>query len=318
MNKLGRLEEVPLRDYWISERNDFTKWLAKKENLDLLGETIGISLEIDQTEAAVGDLWADILAKDEYNNYVIIENQLEATDNTHLGQIIAYASGKEAKTIVWIAKKFRDEYKKAIEWLNEHTDDDINFFAIEIELWKIGNSDPAPKFSVVEQPNEWAKVIKKTRNTKETSETELKRLEFWTGLKDYAIENKVTFFTHKPSKEHWYNIAMGISGAYISLTVLYQNNKITYNKITCSFWIDDNKQLFDALESYKKDIEKDLGYSLTWDRKPDNKKASCIIIDKSNDFTNDDNKMAYKWLTEKATEFKEIFGNYLNKINEKS
>ena len=309
MNKLGILEEVPLRDYWKSEPNDFTKWLAKKENLDLLGKTIGISLETDQTEAAVGDFSADILAKDEDGNYVIIENQLEATNHTHLGQIIAYASGKEAKTIVWIAKKFRDEFKKAIEWLNLHTDDDINFFAIEIELWKIGNSDPAPKFSVVEQPNEWAKVFK-TRNTKETSETELKRLEFWTGLKDYAIENKITFFTHKPSKEHWYNIAMGISGAYISLTILIQNNKIT-----CSFWIDDDKQLFDALESYKKDIERDLGYSLTWDRKPDHKKASCIITDKPNDFTNDDNNMAYKWLIEKATEFRKVFGDYLKKLS---
>jgi hypothetical protein len=305
MNKFGRLEEVPLRDYWKNEPQNFTKWLSEKENLDLLGKTIGISLETEQTEAEVGDFYADILAKDENGNYVIIENQLETTDHTHLGQIIAYASGKEAKTIVWIAKKFRDEFKKAIEWLNEHTDDDINFFAIEIELWKIGNSDPAPKFAIVEQPNEWAKVFKKTRNVKETSETELKRLEFWTGLKDYALENKINFFTHKPSKDHWYNISMGISGAYISLTALIQTNKIT-----CSFWIDDNKELFDNLESYKNDIEKDLGYSLNWDRKSDNKKASCIIIDKQNDFTNEDNNDAYEWLIEKAIQFQNTFGNY--------
>jgi len=309
MNKLGKLEEVPLRDYWKSEPKDFTKWLAEKENLDLLGKAIGISLETDQTEAAVGDFSVDILAKDEEGNYVIIENQLEATNHKHLGQIIAYASGKEAKTIVWIARKFHDEFKKAIEWLNEHTDDDINFFAIEIELWKIGNSDPAPKFSVVEQPNEWAKVFK-TRNTKETTETELKRLEFWSGLKDFAIENNITFFTHKPSKDHWYNISIGISGAHIALTALIQDNKIT-----CNFCIDDNKQLFDAIESYKEDIENDLGYPLTWDRKADNKKSSNIFIDKTNDFSNDDNNTAYKWLTEKATGFKNVFGDYLKKIN---
>jgi hypothetical protein len=305
MNKLGRLEEVPLRDYWKSEPKNFTKWLSEKENLDLLGKTIGITLETDQIEAGVGDFYADILAKDEEGNYVIIENQLEATDHVHLGQIITYASGKEAKTVVWIAKKFRDEFKKAIEWLNEHTD--INFFAIEIELWKIGNSDPAPKFSIIEQPNEWAKVFKRSRNT---SETELKRLEFWTGLKEYAKENKIDFFTHKPSKDHWYNISIGLSGAYICLTALIPNNKIT-----CSFMIDDNKDLFDSLESYKKDIEKDLGYSLTWNRNPDNKKASRIIIEKQNDFTTEENNIAYKWLMEKAIEFKDIFGNYLKKIN---
>jgi hypothetical protein len=310
MGKFGRLEEVSLRDHWKSEPKNFTKWLAEKENLDLLGDTIGISLEIDQTEAAIGNFSADILAKDENGNYVIIENQLEITDHTHLGQIITYASGKDAKTIVWIARKFRDEFKNAIEWLNEHTDDDINFFAIEIELWKIGGSDPAPKFSIIEKPNEWAKVIKKTGNVKETTVTELKRLDFWSGLKDYAVENGVTFFTHKASKDHWYNISMGISGAYLSLTALIPNNKIT-----CSFWIDDNKGLFDNLESYKSDIEKDLGYELSWDRKPDNKKASCIIIDKINNFTNDENAAAYKWLTEKTIEFKKVFGDYLKKIN---
>jgi len=306
MSKLGKLEEVSLRDYWKNE-TDFTKWLAERENLDLLGKTIGISLETAQTQAAVDGFFADIVAKDEEGKHIIIENQLEVTDHKHLGQIITYASGKEAKTIVWIAKEIRDEHRKAIVWLNEHIDDDINFFAIKIELWKIGNSATAPKFSIVEQPNEWAKVFNKTRNTNETSETELKRLVFWTGLKDYA--NKITFFTQKPSINSWYHIAMGITGAYISLTAIIQDNKIT-----CNFWIENNKQLFDALEAYKKDIEKDLGYSLTWDRKTDDTKASSIFIEKPNDFSNDNN-MAYKWLTEKATEFKNTFGDYLKKVN---
>lgn len=311
MNKLSRLEEVPLREYWKSEPENFTNWLSQKENLDLLGDTIGISLEIEQREASVGNFFADILAKDGNGNYVIIENQLEATDHTHLGQIIAYASGKDAKTIIWIAKKFRDEYKKAIEWLNEHTDDDISFFAVEIELWKIGNSELAPKFSIIEKPNEWAKVIKNTITTKETTETELKRLDFWTGLKEFANEKNVTIFTQKPSKDHWYNIAIGTSGVCLSLTA-----QVYYNKITCSFHIFDNKKIFDDLESYKNDIEKDLGYSLIWNRKAENTKSSSIIIEKSYDFKNEDCNIAYDWLTERAVEFKKIFVEYFNKINQ--
>ena len=202
MTKFGRLEEVSLRDYWKSEPRNFTKWLSEKENIELLGEEIEIDLELIQTEANVGAFSADILAKDGNGNYVIIENQLEKTDHDHLGKIITYASGKEAKTIVWIAKKFSEEHKKAIEWLNEHTDDDINFFAIEIELWKIGNSDPAPKFSIVEKPNEWAKIIKSKENVKESNDTQIKRLEFWTGLKEYANENNIHIFTQKPPKDH--------------------------------------------------------------------------------------------------------------------
>jgi len=313
MNKFGRLEEVSLRDHWKNEALNFTNWLAEKENLELLGKTIGISLEIEQREAAVGSFYADILAKDGNGNYVIIENQLEATDHSHLGQIIAYASGKDAKTIVWIAKKFRDEFRKAIEWLNQHTDDDINFFAIEIELWKIGDSAPAPKFSIIEKPNEWAKIIKDTGNIKgkTKTETELKRLDFWTGLIEYANENNISIFTQKSSKDHWYNVAIGTSGVWVSLTVLFSNNKIT-----CGFYIFDDKKLYDDLESLKNEIEKEMGYPLIWDRKQDNVKASCIFIEKTIDFKNEDNKIAYKWMTDNAVIFRKVFTNYLNKINQ--
>ena len=308
MNKLGRLEKVSLRDQWKSEPKNFTVWLSEKDNLALLGETIGITIETEQIEAPIGDFSADILAKDEEGNYVIIENQLEETDHKHLGQLITYASGKGAKTIVWIARKFRDEFKNAIEWLNEHTDDDINFFAIEIELWKIGNSEPAPKFSIIEKPNEWAKIIRKER-IKETSDTELKRLEFWTGLKEYAVDNEVKLFTHKASRASWYNISTGISGAHISLSALIPNNKIV-----CQFWINDDMQLFENLESYKNDIENDLGYKLLWDKKP-GKKASCIAIEKVFDFSIEENEMAYKWLLEKTLEYKKVFSIYLEKMN---
>lgn len=309
MEKLGKLEKVSLREYWKNEAKDFTIWLSEKENLDLLGDTIGISIETSQIEASVGDFNADILATDEDGNYVIIENQLEETDHKHLGQIITYASGKEAKTIVWIAKKFRDEHKKAIEWLNEHTDDDISFFGIEIELWKIGKSELAPKFSIIEKPNEWAKVVKNTK-TKETTETQLKRLDFWAGLKEYANENNIAIFTQKPSKDHWYNVAIGTSGVYLSLTA-----QIYYNKITCSLYIHNDKKIFDNLEEYKNDIERDLNISLIWNRKAENTKSSSIIIEKSYDFNNEDSNTAYKWLTENAVEFKKVFVNYLNKIN---
>ena len=157
---LGRLEKVELRDVWKHEALDFTNWLAKEENITLLSDTVGIDIEIIETEASVGSFNVDVLAKDNNTeSKIIIENQLERTDHDHLGKIITYASGYDAETIIWLVKGVRDEHKKAIEWLNNHLDEKINIFLVTIEVWKIGDSKPAPKYNIVESPNNWAKVI---------------------------------------------------------------------------------------------------------------------------------------------------------------
>ncbi len=147
---LGRLESVDLRTTWTSEWNDFTPWLAKPENLKLLAETVGLDLEFESVEKNVGPFRADILCKDTLDNsWVLIENQLERTDHTHLGQLLTYAAGLETVTIIWIAQRFTEEHRATLHWLNEITSDRFAFFGLEIELWKIGNSPVAPKFNVV-------------------------------------------------------------------------------------------------------------------------------------------------------------------------
>lgn len=138
--KLGKLEKVKdLRSVWQNEASNFTKWLAEEENLNTLGDEIGIEIELISTEAKTGSFSADILAVEaNTDNKIIIENQLEQTDHDHLGKIITYASGHDAKTIIWIVKEAREEHRQAIDWLNEHTDEEINIFLCKIELWKIG------------------------------------------------------------------------------------------------------------------------------------------------------------------------------------
>jgi RecB family endonuclease NucS len=95
VTNLGRLERVELRDIWLSEASDFTPWLARQENLAILADTLGINLELEAQERPVGPFRADILCKDERDRWVLIENQLERTDHTHLGQLLTYASGLE-------------------------------------------------------------------------------------------------------------------------------------------------------------------------------------------------------------------------------
>jgi len=179
--QLGRLEVVPLRDQWANEANHFTPWLAESENLEILASTVGIDLELEETEARVGPFRADILCRDPTNNrYVLVENQIERTDHTHLGQILTYAAGLDAAAVIWIASSFTEEHRQALDWLNEITGEDFHFFGIEAELWRIGDSPPAPRFSLVAKPNQWTKAVRATRpGRSERGET---YLEFWTRV----------------------------------------------------------------------------------------------------------------------------------------
>ena len=147
MTKLERLIKVRL-GVWEGEASDFTPWLADEENIGLLGETIRVELEVEAQEKNVGPFRADILCKDTVtDNWVLIENQLERTNHTHLGQLLTYAAGLGAVTVVWIAERFTDEHRAALDWLNEITDERFSFFGLEIELWRIGDSPMAPKLT---------------------------------------------------------------------------------------------------------------------------------------------------------------------------
>ena len=183
--ELGRLTKVPLRDFWEGEASDFTPWLADEKNIGLLGETIGVELEVEAQERNVGPFRADILCKDTVtDSWVLIENQLERTDHSHLGQLLTYAAGLEAVTVVWIAERFTDEHRAALDWLNEITDEGFSFFGLEIELWRIGDSPMAPKFNMVSHPNDWTKTVSRISPTGELTATNQLYLEYWTGLRD--------------------------------------------------------------------------------------------------------------------------------------
>ena len=161
---LGFLEEIDdLRKVWPKEASDFTPWLAA--NIGRLSKAVGIDIDIEETESAVGDFNVDIFAVDaDTGRKIVIENQLEATDHDHLGKLITYASGKAADLVIWIVKKAREEHRAAIEWLNSHTTDDIGFILCEVKLYHIGNSDIAPAFVVIEQPNDWARGMKQAKS----------------------------------------------------------------------------------------------------------------------------------------------------------
>lgn len=133
--KLGKLDRVDLREYWKHEALDCTRWLSESANIEVLSDEVGIGIHIAQTEASVGRFNVDILAEEENTGRkIIIEHQLEVTDHLHLGQLITYAAGLEAAFVVWVVRDAREEHRQAVDWLNEHTDEQVNFFLVQIEL----------------------------------------------------------------------------------------------------------------------------------------------------------------------------------------
>ena len=152
--ELGMIEKVRLRSVWEHEAENFTPWLA--DNISLLGDALGMDIEVRAQETAVGIYWLDILAHDRENDRpVVIENQLGVTDHDHLGKLLTYAAGFDANTMVWVAGEFRDEHREALDLLNQRTGEDTQFFGIEMELSKIGDSLPAPNFKLVAIPRKW-------------------------------------------------------------------------------------------------------------------------------------------------------------------
>ncbi len=212
MSKIAKLQLITdLRSVWPHEEKDFSRWLIQDENLEILAEELQISILEPENEASVGPFSVDIKAETEEGKTVIIENQLEKTDHDHLGKIITYASGLEAEYIIWLVKEAREEHRKAIDWLNENTNEDINFFLIEVKLYKIGDSLPAPKFEIVANPNNWSKSVKATQKDN-LAPRHLRRIKFWQSFVDYSglLTNR------KIPKDHWFTASIGSSNYHIS------------------------------------------------------------------------------------------------------
>ena len=308
--ELETLKKVDLRKVWNHEAIDFTTWLSEKENLALLSDEIGIDILLIETEASVGKFNVDILAEEENTGKkIVIENQLEITDHDHLGKTITYASGYDAEIIIWIVKDVRDEHKQAIDWLNEHTDEKINFFAIKMELWQIGNSPCAPKFNIISKPNDWAKAVKKSTRQSNLTETKVLQLDFWNQFKEYAQNNSSQLKLRKAYPQHWYDISIGNSKAYISLTANSQTNLIA-----CEIYIPDSKDLFYELETNKNKIEEELQAELEW-MALDGKKASRIKLSNDADINQKEKWDQYfDWLMITAEKFQTVFGQHINHL----
>lgn len=314
---LGRLQKISLRDAWKDEAKEFTPWLAKKENLALLGGVLDLELELLSQEEQVGPFRADLLCKSGEGEWVVIENQLDKTDHKHLGQLVTYASGLDAVTIVWIAGEFDEEHRSALDWLNQISDSQHNFFGLEIELWRIGESLMAPKFNIISKPNDWTRRIQSAASG-QLRDTEKLQLEYWTEFKASLPENS-RLRLHKAPPSNTISCSVGRSGAQIQFAVsswdpLTNTYSDPYIRVELYLYEEDSKVLFEKLLADKINVETEIGSELFW-YNPDDIRACRIWLKKDADYTQRDQwREQFKWFKETGELLHRVFAKKLKTI----
>ena len=303
MQELGQLKRVDVREIWPNEATDFTPWLA--ENISFLGNALGMELEVEDLEASVGDFSLDLQARDLGRNLpVIIENQLTDTDHDHLGKLLTYAAGFDAGVVIWIAKSIREEHRQTLDWLNQRTSENTEFFGVVVQVLKIGDSKPAVDFRMVAFPNEWRKG---GTVTSISPKMEAYRA-FFQPLID-TLREQYSYTNAKVAQpKSWYVFASGLSG------IRYATSFALGGKIRTEIYIDRgdgdiNKEIFDRLHEHKQAIHEELGEHLEWERL-DDKQASRIAVYRDGSIEDDDATLEElrNWAVDRLLKFKEVFG----------
>ena len=313
--QLGELERVDLRDAWPDEAGHFTPWLALPDNLRLLGETIGIGLELEAQEKDVGPFRADILCRDiETDDWVLIENQLARTDHTHLGQLMTYAAGLRAVTVIWLASRFTEQHRAALDWLNSITSSEFNFFGLEVELWKIGGSLAAPKFNIVSKPNDWSKTVSQVASRGGLSDAKQTQLEFWTAFTVFLASRDTELRFPKPRPHYALRTSLGRAGVRLSAIASFwdsETESFASHEIRAQLALTGQSaaKYYAHLESMRDEIEAELGCTLFWINTPD--AVKCRIYERRGVEDLRDRARwpeLHEWLLRRLEAFERTFG----------
>lgn len=304
---LGTLERVPLRIGWPHEAAAFTPWLASEAGLKLLGDTLGMDLVREAEERPVGPYRADILAKRtdaEGEPWVLIENQLEKTDHSHLGQLVTYAAGLQAATIIWVAESFAEEHRAALDWLNRVTLEGVAFFGVEIELWRIGTSVPAPKFNVIARPNDWSRNVRPTQDA--PTPLRAQQFRYWSALAELLRQRNSPVRSQSPAaKPHMrFSIGRGNS-AWMAASMNTRTRTLcvdlTLQAIEALPW-------FELLKADKAAIEAAIGAPLDWDQGVNRMRRLIALYRPDSDATDEaDWPVQHRWFAETLERFNAVF-----------
>lgn len=314
---LGRLESLDPRTVWPHEAHDFTPWLL--ENAGALGEALGIDLEFSAAEHPVGAFSLDLVGRDLTNNncVLIVENQLTATDHGHLGQLLTYAAGTDARTIVWMATTFRDEHRQALDYLNQNSGEELRFFGVEIGAVKIGESEPAPLFRLRAQPNDWhSGTAAAAKWSSQQAGKALLYQAFWARFLERVKGQRPGWTnSNKPPSGNWFTMPCPFKGGPFYTVSFVQGGKLR-NELYIDYGDQEaNDRLFDQLAEQKDLIESDYGSPLAWEELPG--RRACRVADYSDgDVTSHDQFDTYiGWFIDSGDRFRKAFDAAQHRLN---
>ena len=312
---ISTIQQVSLRTAWPDEARNFTPWLA--ENISELGKALGMELELQATEAPVGNYSLDILATDlNENRPVIIENQLEPTNHDHLGKLLTYAAGLDANVVVWLTREFREEHRQALDWLNGRTRENTEFFGVVVELWKIEDSKPAPHFNLVVTPNGWRKQAGPPigPGPNMVSPTNQRYRIFFQELIDTLREDHQFTNARKGQPQNWYSFTTGVR-AGLQYGANFAKDEVARTEIYIDMGNRDNNiRLFERLEEHREEIEEEFGQALSWQRL-EGRRACRIAAERQGYIAQDEDTLAEirSWMVERLLAFRKTFDPHLRR-----
>lgn len=310
--EFGKIKKVDIKSIWKNEPQDFSPWLA--DNLIVLGELIGLDLELISREAEVGDFSLDLLAKDiNTNRIVVIENQFNSTDHKHLGQLITYASYYKAGVVIWLAENVREEHRASIDWLNNSTAENIDFFAVQIKVIQIDNSKPALDFLLKAYPNEWQKSSIKPTSDESSPTMNSYRTFFQSLIDELRVKHKFTN-ARAGQPQSWYSFSSGVKG-FIYGASFAKGERVRTELYIDSGKAEENKSIFKELEKQKENIENEFGEKLHWEIL-ESKRASKITIYRPGSINEDTETLTEirDWCIDKLLKFKKVFSGRLKEF----
>ena len=314
---LKQLTPVDLDEVWETEPQHFTPWLAQEENLTLLGKTLGIELELEAQEINVGDFRADILCKNtEDDSWVIIENQLDPTDHKHVGQLLTYAAGLDASTVIWIGKTFRSEHCAMLDWQNRITDERYRFFGVEMKVWQIEDSARAVQFDVISSPNNWTRGV--SRDTQRAANQELSATEqlmrkFWTGLREHMTDNGSSVNCPAPTTRNYLQFSIGRTTFTVQAWAASTNREIGIRLYMAG---DFSKAHYHLLKEQQEEIHNEFGETLAWNELPTSERNRISLSKQDTDpLDENDWTQQYEWLTTRLERFNQVFRPRITELN---
>ena len=315
LHNFSELKRVPLREMWKHEASDFTPWL--ESNIQTLGDALGMDLEVTDREASVGDFSLDLLAQDlGSSRTVIIENQLTQTDHDHLGKLLTYAAGFDASIVVWISEEVRDEHRQAMEWLNQRTDTETQFFAVVVEVLQIDDSKPALDFKLVVFPNEWQKSKQQKASANPSSKGEKYRSYFQALIDELREKHKFTR-AKAGQPQSWYAFSSGIQTGIYYDAKFAQGSKVMAGISIYQKFFESRIALFDALESRKPEIESNFGSTLEWNRAEEQQTSVlAVYCDGSIESSDSELEEIREWHIRNLLKLKEVFQPEIEQVLE--